>query len=49
MQTILSINLIYSNPKVRAGRPCIVGTTLRVTDVVMMMSIIFIVQPKWVM
>ncbi|SRR5258708_3628943 len=34
MDTILSINLITSNPKVRAGRPCIAGTGLRVTDVV---------------
>jgi len=30
--TILSINLISTNPAVRAGRPCIVGTGLRVTD-----------------
>lgn len=37
METILSINLIYSNPKVRGGRPCIVGTGLRVTDVVIAM------------
>ncbi len=34
MDTILSINLITSNPKVRSGRPCIAGTGLRVTDVV---------------
>ena len=34
MDTVLSINLIASNPKVRGGRPCIAGTGLRVTDVV---------------
>src|SRR5260221_5206063 len=34
MDTILSINLITSNQKVRSGRPCIAGTGLRVTDVV---------------
>jgi uncharacterized protein (DUF433 family) len=34
MDTVLSIDLIASNPKVRGGRPCIAGTTLRVTDVV---------------
>src|SRR4051812_28848736 len=34
MDTVLSINLITSNPKVRGGRPCIAGTGLRVTDVV---------------
>jgi uncharacterized protein (DUF433 family) len=34
VDTILSINLITSNPKVRDGRPCIAGTGLRVTDVV---------------
>lgn len=35
METIQSINLIAINPKVRGGRPCIAGTGLRVTDVVM--------------
>src|SRR5260221_11041781 len=34
MDTILSINLITSNPKVRSGAPCSAGTGLRVTDVV---------------
>lgn len=35
METILSINLITTNPNVRGGRPCIAGTVLRVSDVVM--------------
>lgn len=35
MDTILSINLITSNPKIRGGRPCIAGTGVRVSDVVM--------------
>ncbi len=35
MDTMLSINLITSNPKVRDGRPCIAGTGLRVTDIVL--------------
>lgn len=35
MATIESINLISIDPKVRGGRPCIAGTGLRVTDVVM--------------
>ncbi|MBZ0320406.1 MAG: DUF433 domain-containing protein [Anaerolineae bacterium] len=36
MDTItLSINLIETNPKVRGGRPCLAGTGVRVTDVVM--------------
>ena len=34
MNTIESINLIYRNPEVRGGRPCIVGTGLRVMDIV---------------
>ena len=35
MEAIQSINLITTNPAVRGGRPCIVGTSLRVIDVVM--------------
>ena len=31
--TVLSINLIVSDPKVRNGRPIIAGTTLRVQDI----------------
>ena len=31
--TILSIDMIVSNPKIRNGRPIIAGTTLRVQDV----------------
>ena len=38
MNTIESINLIYRNPEVRGGRPCIVGTGLRVIDIVMAMN-----------
>ena len=37
MNTIESINLIYRNPEVRGGRPCIVGTELRVLDIMMAM------------
>jgi len=33
MQTIQSINLIAINPKVRKGRPYIIGTTVTVADV----------------
>ena len=35
MVTVESIDLITTNPEVRGGRPCIAGTGLRVTDVVM--------------
>ena len=35
MAVAQSINLIATNPEVRGGRPCIAGTGLRVTDVVM--------------
>ncbi len=38
MNTIESIDLIYRNPNVRGGRPCIVGTGLRVIDIVMAMK-----------
>lgn len=31
--TVLSIDMIVSNPKIRGGRPIIAGTTLRVQDV----------------
>jgi uncharacterized protein (DUF433 family) len=31
--TIHSINLIATNPKVRSGRPYIIGTTLTVADI----------------
>ena len=34
MRTIESIDLIYRDPAVRGGRPCIVGTGLRVMDIV---------------
>lgn len=37
MATMLSINLISSDPKVRGGRPCIAGTGIRVLDVVAVM------------
>jgi uncharacterized protein (DUF433 family) len=37
METVLSINLITSNPNVRGGRPCIIGTGVRVSDVAMVM------------
>lgn len=33
MDTLLTINLIASNPKIRSGRPYIVGTTITVADV----------------
>ncbi|NJN84859.1 MAG: DUF433 domain-containing protein [Caldilineaceae bacterium] len=35
MQTVLHLDLISQDPAVRGGRPCIAGTGLRVTDVVM--------------
>ncbi len=35
--TVLSIDLIVSNPKVRSGRPIIVGTTLTVEDIAITM------------
>ena len=37
METIESINLITRKPDVRGGRPCIIGTGLRVTDIVVAM------------
>ena len=37
MDKIESIELIYRNPKIRRGMPCIVGTTLRVLDLAMAM------------
>lgn len=33
MNTIQSINLIATNPKIRNGRPFIIGTTLTVADI----------------
>ncbi len=38
MNKVESINLIYRNSAVRGGRPCIVGTGLRVIDIVMAMN-----------
>ena len=35
MQTILTIDLIAADPAIRKGRPCVAGTGLRVTDLVM--------------
>ncbi len=35
MDVIQSIDLITKNPDVRGGRPCVAGTGLRVTDLVM--------------
>ncbi len=34
MRTLEKIELIYRDPKVRGGRPCIVGTGIRVLDIV---------------
>ncbi len=34
METILSINLIASNPEVRKGRPVVAGTGVGVSDIV---------------
>ena len=34
MDTLLSINLIATNPQIRSGRPYIWGTTLTVADIV---------------
>ncbi len=34
MRVIESIDMIYRDPDVRGGRPCIVGTGLRVMDVI---------------
>ena len=34
MNVVQSIDLIAKNPAVRGGKPCIVGTGLRVTDLV---------------
>lgn len=35
MNGIQSIDLIAKDPAIRGGKPCIVGTGLRVTDLVM--------------
>src|SRR5579859_1722040 len=37
METVLSINLIATNPSVRKGRPVIAGTTVCVSDIVIAM------------
>ena len=37
METLESINLITRKPGVRGGRPCILGTGLKVSDIVMAM------------
>jgi uncharacterized protein (DUF433 family) len=34
MDTLLSINLIATNPQIRSGRPYILGTTLTVADII---------------
>lgn len=33
MDTVISINLVATNPKVRNGRPCLLGITITVADV----------------
>ncbi|MCY4017951.1 MAG: DUF433 domain-containing protein [Chloroflexi bacterium] len=38
MKTIESINLIFRDPEIRGGRPCVLGTSLRVIDIVMAMQ-----------
>ncbi len=38
MSAIENIDMIQSNPKIRGGRPCIVGTGLRVIDIIMAMQ-----------
>ena len=35
MQVVESIDLITRDPSVRGGRPCLTGTEVRVTDIVM--------------
>ena len=37
MATMLRLNLLSSDPKVRGGRPCLAGTGIRVLDVVAVM------------
>jgi uncharacterized protein (DUF433 family) len=37
METLLSINLIASNPDVRSGRPVVAGTGICVSDIVIAM------------
>ncbi len=37
MKTVESINLIFRDPQIRGGRPCIIGTGLRVSDIVVAM------------
>ncbi len=34
METVLSINLIVSNPNMRGGRPVVAGTGIHVSDIV---------------
>jgi len=34
METFQSINLISTNPDVRSGRPCIAGTTIEVSALI---------------